>query len=172
MDTVSFGDRTVATDEKESLVKAVFDSVAPAYDLMNDLMSGGMHRVWKSVLLDRLAPQPGQVLLDVAGGTGDVARGFLTRAAKRPQRGRPPATAIVCDINHAMLVAGQKDVENDSESGKDAYGSLVAVCGNAEGLPLPDACVDRYTISLGIRNVTHRDRALKEAYRVLKPGGR
>lgn len=163
-DTVSFGDRDVLEDEKEGLVRGVFDSVAPAYDLMNDFMSAGLHRVWKSVLLDRLDPQPGQALLDVAGGTGDIARGFLDRAASRPARGRAPASAIVCDINHAMMVAGRSthgDLEN-----------LDAVCGNAEALPLPDASVDRYTIGFGIRNVTHRDRALAEAYRVLRPGGR
>ncbi len=167
MDTVSFGDRTVAAEDKEELVKAVFDSVAPAYDLMNDLMSGGLHRVWKSVLLDRLAPQPGQTLLDVAGGTGDIARGFLKRASERPPRDRAPAKAIICDINHAMMVAGQA---THQEGGGD--GQLTAVCGNAEALPLPNNSVDRYTIGFGIRNVTHRDRALKEAYRVLKPGGR
>ncbi|WP_410795960.1 class I SAM-dependent methyltransferase [Parvularcula sp. LCG005] len=167
MQTVSFGDRDVPAEEKEGLVRAVFDSVAPAYDIMNDLMSAGLHRVWKSVLLDRLAPQPGQTLLDVAGGTGDIALGFLERAASRPARGRPEAKAIVCDINHAMMLAGQ-----DREAARPFGANFAQVCGNAEAVPLPDASVDRYTIGFGIRNVTNRDRALKEAYRVLKPGGR
>ncbi len=163
-ETVDFGHRKVAAAEKEPLVRAVFDSVAPAYDAMNDFMSGGLHRVWKSVLLDRLNPQPGQRLLDVAGGTGDIARGFLARAGERDPRDRAPATATVCDINHAMMREGR-------ERAGDAQEGLYRVCGNAEQLPLPDRSVDRYTIGFGIRNVTHRDRALREAYRVLKPGG-
>lgn len=166
METVSFGDRMVPADEKESLVRAVFDSVASNYDLMNDFMSGGLHRVWKSVLLDRLAPQPGQHLLDVAGGTGDIAKGFLQRAAARPARGREEARATICDINHAMMRAGRQ------EGGGEFASTLSHVCGNAEALPLPDNSVDRYTIGFGIRNVTHRERALAEARRVLRPGGR
>lgn len=163
MAEVPFGHRNVSSEDKEGLVKGVFDSVAPAYDVMNDLMSGGLHRMWKSVLLDRLNPQPGQKLLDVAGGTGDIARGFLGRAAERPSRDRPPAEAIICDINHAMMRAGQLD--HPTAEG------LSCVCGNAEALPLPDGSVDRYTIGFGIRNVTHRNRALAEARRVLKRGG-
>lgn len=166
MNDVSFGSRTVPAEDKEGLVRGVFDSVAPAYDVMNDLMSGGLHRVWKSVLLDRLNPQPGQRLLDVAGGTGDIARGFLRRAAARPARGRPEARATVCDINHAMMVAGRSD-EDLTQFGE----TLSFVCGNAEQLPLPDNSVDRYTIGFGIRNVTNRDRALAEAFRVLRRGG-
>lgn len=164
MTTVSFGNRDVPADEKEGLVRAVFDTVAPAYDAMNDLMSGGLHRVWKSVLLDRLAPQPGQALLDVAGGTGDIARGFLGRAAVRPARGRAPATATICDINHAMMIAGRAN--------KTPPTGLSHICGDAERLPFPDNSFDRYTVVFGIRNFTHRDRALREARRVLKPGGR
>lgn len=166
-ETVSFGKTDVPVAEKEGLVRAVFDSVASNYDLMNDLMSGGMHRIWKSVLLDRLAPQPGQVLLDVAGGTGDIAIGFLKRAADRPARDRPPAKAIVCDINHAMMSAGQQ--RQDAETQAPA---LTYVCGSAEEIPLPDASVDRVTIGFGIRNVTHRDKALAEMHRVLRTGGR
>lgn len=165
MDTVSFGNRNVDPSEKEGLVRAVFGSVAPNYDLMNDLMSGGLHRVWKDVLLDRLNPQPGQVLADVAGGTGDIAIGFLGRAAARPDRGRDPARAVIIDINHAMLDAGQERDEAWSHQ-------LTRSCGNAEALPLPDGSVDTYTVGFGIRNVTHRDRALEEAFRVLKCGGR
>ena len=109
---------------------------------------------------------PAQILLDVAGGTGDIAKGFLRRAAARPSRGRAEASTLICDINHAMMMAGRDD---------DDFawaGSLTHVCGNAEALPLPDRSVDRYVIGFGIRNVTHRARALAEARRVLKTGGR
>lgn len=164
METVSFGRRDVRPEEKSGLVRAVFGSVAPNYDLMNDFMSGGLHRVWKDVLLDRLNPQPGQTLVDVAGGTGDIATGFLARAGERPAREREAAKAVIIDINHAMLVAGAEQ-RNTPEN-------LRRVCGDAENLPLPDQSVDIYTIGFGIRNVTYRENALKEAYRVLKRGGR
>jgi demethylmenaquinone methyltransferase/2-methoxy-6-polyprenyl-1,4-benzoquinol methylase len=164
--TVPFGAKDVAEDEKAGLVRAVFDSVAPAYDAMNDLMSLGIHRTWKRVLLDRLDPRPGQALIDVAGGTGDVALGFLRRAAVRAERtgrGEGPASAVVCDINHAMMVAGLQ---------RQAEGPLFRVCGDAENLPFPDKSFDTYTIAFGIRNVTRRHKALAEARRVLKRGGR
>jgi demethylmenaquinone methyltransferase/2-methoxy-6-polyprenyl-1,4-benzoquinol methylase len=155
----------VGEGEKAGLVRAVFDQVAPAYDAMNDLMSVGVHRAWKSTLLDRLAPQPGQRLIDVAGGTGDVALGFLRRAATRPQRGRAPAEAVVCDINHAMMAAGRERADAQEPG-------VSRVCGDAEALPFEDGSFDAYTIAFGIRNVTRRDRALSEARRVLKRGGR
>ena len=162
---VSFGARDVRADEKEGLVRGVFDSVATSYDAMNDLMSAGVHRAWKRTLIDRLNPQPGQHLLDVAGGTGDVALGFVRRAGTREARGREAASAVVCDINHAMMAAGRDRA--------DADGARVArVCGDAEALPFPDASFDAYTIAFGIRNVTRRDRALAEARRVLRRGGR
>ena len=164
--SVSFGARDVAPGEKAGLVRGVFDSVAPRYDEMNDLMSAGVHRAWKRVLLDRLAPQPGQALVDVAGGTGDVALGFLAWAATRPPRGRPPATAVICDINHAMMRAGQARDEPDLGLAPHR------VCGDAEALPFADHSFDAYTIAFGIRNVTRRDRALAEARRVLRRGGR
>ena len=164
--TAPFGSRDVAEDEKAGLVRGVFDSVATRYDAMNDLMSAGVHRAWKRVLLDRLAPQPGQALIDVAGGTGDVALGFLARAAARPARGRAPATAAICDINHAMMRAG-------ADRDRPDLGLAPArVCGDAEALPFPDRSFDAYTIAFGIRNVTRRDRALSEARRVLRRGGR
>lgn len=166
----TFGFRKISSDEKESLVRGVFDSVATRYDLMNDLMSGGVHRIWKSVLIDRLAPQPGQTLLDVAGGTGDVACAFLERADKRPTNAssdRHAAQAMVCDINHEMLKAGA-----DSNRGGEFGDRIQRACGDAERLPFPDNSFDSYTIAFGIRNVTHIDEALKEAHRVLKRGGR
>ena len=164
----SFGFRVVPEDEKARLVKGVFDSVASRYDLMNDLMSMGVHRLWKSVFIDRLNPQPGEVLLDVAGGTGDVAFAFLDRADSRPRAASlPPARAIVADINAEMLRAG---AARKTPTGRGDR--LARVCADAEHLPLPDQSVDAYTIAFGIRNVTHIDRALKEARRVLKTGGR
>ncbi|MEM9706922.1 MAG: class I SAM-dependent methyltransferase [Pseudomonadota bacterium] len=166
--TTSFGYSDVPEDEKAARVRGVFDSVATNYDLMNDLMSAGVHRIWKSTLLDRLNPQPGMVLLDVAGGTGDVALGFLKRADTRPRADAlDPARAIICDINAEMLVAG---AARDGEAG--TTGRSTRVCGDAERLPLPEKSVDAYTIAFGIRNVTNMDAALAEAYRVLKPGGR
>lgn len=160
----SFGFRDVAAGEKARLVKGVFDSVAGRYDLMNDLMSAGVHRVWKSVFIDRLNPQPGEILLDVAGGTGDIARAFLARADARPRAASlAPAKGVVCDINVEMLAAGRARLPD---------GRLVLVCGDAENLPVPDRSVDAYTIAFGIRNVTRIDRALGEAFRVLKIGGR
>lgn len=163
-DETSFGFRTVKAGEKAGLVRGVFDSVASNYDVMNDLMSGGVHRIWKSVLLDRLAPQPGQTLIDVAGGTGDVARGFLKRANGRERADRlTPAAAVICDINFEMLIAGRQD---------DDAGQITRVCGDAEKMPVADGTGDAYTIAFGIRNVTDMDAALKEARRVLRPGGR
>lgn len=165
--TASFGFRDVKDTEKAGLVRGVFDSVATRYDLMNDLMSCGIHRIWKSILIDRLHPQPGRCLLDMAGGTGDIADAYLRRAASRPDAAlKPTASAIVCDINYKMLAAGL------TRSRKTDHTCVMArVCGNAESIPLANKSVDAYTISLGIRNVTHIDSALNEAYRVLKRGG-
>jgi len=166
-DKASFGFREVPAGEKAGLVRGVFDSVAGRYDLMNDLMSAGVHRLWKSAFLTRAHPQPGQRLVDVAGGTGDIALGFLKRADGRANaERRPPARAILCDINHEMLRAGlaRKDAA--------AFADRIArVCGDAERLPLSERCADAYTIAFGIRNVTRRDAALAEAFRVLRPGG-
>jgi len=167
-DETSFGFRTVKTGEKEGLVRGVFDSVAGRYDLMNDLMSGGVHRIWKAALMDRLAPQPGQALIDVAGGTGDVALAFLKRANARPNTGaKPKAHATICDINYEMLQAGAA-----KRSAGQYAGQITRVCGDAEHLPAEDCSFDAYTIAFGIRNVTDMDAALHEAWRVLKPGGR
>lgn len=153
-----FGFKTVREEEKASLVREVFDSVAPKYDLMNDLMSAGIHRLWKSSFLDWLRPRPDQTLLDVGGGTGDIAFGWK-------KRGGGPA--LVCDINKEMLAVGR-----DRSFDRNLVGDLGWVCGNAECLPVADRSVDRYTIAFCLRNVTHWDKAIAEAYRVLKPGGR
>ena len=138
--------------EKADLVRGVFTRVAGRYDLMNDVMSAGVHRIWKEAMIDWLAPRPGQRLLDVAGGTGDIAFRFLKRASG--------ASAIVCDLTEGMLAEGQRraDAANLSER-------LQWVAGDAMALPFPDASFDVYTISFGIRNVTRIHDALAEAYR-------
>ena len=156
----SFGFREVPETEKEGLVRQVFSSVAHRYDMMNDLMSGGVHRLWKDAMVEWLNPQPGQRVLDVAGGTGDIA--FRVAAAARAHGGE--AEIVVCDINADML--GEGVARAGSES------AIEWVCGDAEQLPIPDSSMDAYTIAFGIRNVTHVDAALREARRVLKPGGR
>jgi demethylmenaquinone methyltransferase / 2-methoxy-6-polyprenyl-1,4-benzoquinol methylase len=160
--TASFGFRDVPEADKEGLVREVFSSVASRYDLMNDLMSGGIHRIWKDAMVEWLNPQPGWHALDVAGGTGDIAMRItaLTRA-----RG-DAAKVTVCDINADMLGEGRRRAAAKNED------TIDWVCGDAERLPFPDAQFDSFTIAFGIRNVTHIDRALAEARRVLKPGGR
>ncbi len=158
----SFGYQDVAEHEKEGLVHGVFSSVARRYDLMNDLMSAGVHRLWKDAMIDWLDPRPGRVYLDVAGGTGDIA--FRIAGTIRARGGEPQIT--VCDINRDMLDEGVRRAEKKGERG------IQWICGNAEGLSLPDSSFDAYTIAFGIRNVTHIENALKEAHRVLKPGGR
>ena len=164
--TIDFGFETIAEEEKIGRVKNVFDSVASNYDLMNDAMSLGIHRVWKNMTITRLNPQPGERLLDVAGGTGDIARRFIQAAEEvRSRRGGEPASAVICDINDQMLVAGI-----DAEKDRDY--DLTRICGNAEMLPFEDGQFDAVTISFGIRNVTDRMAALREFLRVLKPGGR
>jgi len=155
--SVPFGSRDVPEDEKSGLVRGIFSSVARRYDLMNDLMSGGIHRLWKDAAVDWLNPQPGWQVIDVAGGTGDIAFRIAGRAAAR---------VVVCDINADMLKEG---VRRAAE--KDAM-AVSWVCGDAQALPFPDASADAYTIAFGIRNVTRIEEALAEARRVLKPGGR
>ena len=157
--TTHFGYQTVPEREKAGLVHGVFSRVASKYDVMNDLMSGGIHRLWKDAMMDWLAPRDGQRLLDVAGGTGDVAFRFLKRA--------PGATAVVCDLTESMLEAGRQRAGAEQMAGK-----LDWVVGDAMALPFADATFDSYTISFGIRNVTRITDALAEAYRVLRPGGR
>ena len=163
-----FGFRTVAEDEKAGLVRSVFDAVAPKYDLMNDLMSAGIHRLWKTAMVDWLSPRAGQAIIDVAGGTGDIAFRLLERAKSRPAPSdRPPARVTVCDINWNMLGVGR-----DRAIDRGILGGIDWICGDAESLPVPSGSVDAYTIAFGLRNVTHIDLALAEARRVLRPGGR
>ncbi|MGR3292372.1 MAG: bifunctional demethylmenaquinone methyltransferase/2-methoxy-6-polyprenyl-1,4-benzoquinol methylase UbiE [Paracoccaceae bacterium] len=157
--TTHFGFQEVAEDQKAGLVHGVFTNVASKYDVMNDVMSGGVHRIWKSAMMDWLAPRSGHRLLDVAGGTGDIAFRFLKRA--------PKANAVVLDLTESMLVAGRKRAEADRLATR-----LDWIVGDAMALPFEDNSFDVYTISFGIRNVTRIDDALLEAYRVLRPGGR
>ncbi|MBI1217231.1 MAG: bifunctional demethylmenaquinone methyltransferase/2-methoxy-6-polyprenyl-1,4-benzoquinol methylase UbiE [Rhodobacteraceae bacterium] len=157
--TTHFGFQTVAEDQKAGMVHGVFTRVASKYDIMNDVMSGGVHRLWKDAMMDWLAPRPGQKLLDVAGGTGDVAFRFLKRA--------PGATATVLDMTESMLVEGRHRAEAEQRAD-----SLSWIVGDAMALPFAANTFDVYTISFGIRNVTRIPDALSEAYRVLRPGGR
>ncbi|MDX1581382.1 MAG: bifunctional demethylmenaquinone methyltransferase/2-methoxy-6-polyprenyl-1,4-benzoquinol methylase UbiE [Alphaproteobacteria bacterium] len=158
-----FGYHKVPEAEKQGLVHGVFTSVAQRYDVMNDAMSLGIHRLWKAAMVDWLSPWPGMHVLDVAGGTGDIAFRIQDALARRNASGR----VSVCDINESMIRVGR-----DRAINQNRLRGLDWVVGNAEDLPLPDSSVDAYTIAFGIRNVTHIDRALSEAARVLKPGGR
>jgi demethylmenaquinone methyltransferase/2-methoxy-6-polyprenyl-1,4-benzoquinol methylase len=157
--TTHFGFETIPESEKAERVQGVFSSVASKYDIMNDVMSGGVHRVWKDAMMDWLNPRDGQRLLDVAGGTGDIAFRFLKRA--------PTATAVVLDLTEDMLIHGRKRAEAE-----DRADQLDWMVGDAMALPFEDNSFDVYTISFGIRNVTRVQDALTEAYRVLRPGGR
>lgn len=155
-----FGFRSVSESEKTPLVHGVFRNVADNYDLMNDLMSGGVHRLWKAAMVDWLRPRPGWQVLDVAGGTGDVAFRIQDRIGEA-------GTIHVCDLTWDMLSVGR-----DRAIDQGRLHGLNWICGNAETLPVPDRSMDAYTIAFGLRNVTRMDKALAEARRVLKPGGR
>ena len=157
-DNIDFGYHTVQRGDKTALVRGVFNSVAGRYDLMNDLMSGGVHRLWKSAMIDWMAPQPHQKLIDLAGGTGDISMRFLSNGG---------GAACITDINHAMLQAGRgrRDLQR--------MASQISWCvANAESLPFDSQIADFVTIAFGLRNITDRQAALSEAYRILKPGGR
>jgi demethylmenaquinone methyltransferase / 2-methoxy-6-polyprenyl-1,4-benzoquinol methylase len=161
--SASFGFRNVAEGDRQGLVNQVFATVAERYDLMNDLMSGGLHRLWKRDFVTWLNPPKGAHafnLLDVAGGTGDIALRVAEASGVN-------AVATICDISPEMLAVGRRRVR---DAGLEAR--ITCVEGNAETLPFEASLFDAYTIAFGIRNVTHIDRALSEAYRVLKPGGR
>jgi demethylmenaquinone methyltransferase/2-methoxy-6-polyprenyl-1,4-benzoquinol methylase len=160
--TASFGFRDVPEAEKEGLVREVFSSVAARYDLMNDLMSAGVHRIWKDALVEWLNPRPGWRSIDVAGGTGDIAFRIVDMA--RARGGESAVT--VCDINEKMVGEGKRRADAKGET------AITWTVGDAEALPAPDNSFDAYTIAFGIRNVTHIEKSLAEARRVLKPGGR
>ena len=160
-DTVSFGFKAVPETERQGLINDIFSAVAPRYDLMNDLMSAGLHRLWKDDVIAWMAPPKSTQafrLLDVAGGTGDIAERFLAV-------GGSACKAVLLDINPEMVAVGRKRLSRFGERAEFTIG-------NAEALPFPDRSFDAYTVGFGIRNVTHIDKALAEAYRVLKPGGR
>lgn len=158
--TTHFGFQNVKESEKSAKVHGVFSSVASKYDVMNDVMSLGIHRIWKDRFVQQLAPRDGQKLIDVAGGTGDIAQRFLTKAGSQ-------AHATIVDMTEAMLVEGEKRMEGATIAEQCDW-----VVGDAMALPFADQSFDRYTISFGIRNVTNIHKAIEEAYRVLKYGGR
>ncbi len=156
--TTHFGYQSVAKEEKATRVAAVFDSVATRYDLMNDLMSAGLHRLWKSFTVAQAAVRPGMKVLDVAGGTADLARAFARRAG-------PSGEVWLTDINASMLRIGRDRMIDDG------FAQPVAQC-DGEHLPFPTGYFDRVSVAFGLRNMTHKDAALAEMARVLKPGGR
>lgn len=155
-----FGYQTVPESEKASRVGEVFHSVASRYDVMNDLMSMGVHRIWKRYTLERTGVRPGMKILDLAGGTGDLAGAFAPRVG-------PKGQIVICDINASMLEAGRDRMLDEGH-----VGNLDFVQADAEQLPYPDDYFDRVTIAFGLRNVTRKERALAEMRRVIKPGGR
>lgn len=159
-DTTHFGFKQVEAEKKASMVADVFDSVAAKYDMMNDLMSMGIHRVWKRFTIDCSGVRNGQKVLDLAGGTGDLAAKFSRLVGEKGQ-------VILADINHSMLTVGRSKLRDNG-----IVGNLDYVQANAEALPFPDNYFDVITIAFGLRNVTDKDKALASMYRVLKPGGR
>ncbi|TQI78314.1 2-octaprenyl-6-methoxy-1,4-benzoquinone methylase /demethylmenaquinone methyltransferase [Serratia fonticola] len=159
-ETTDFGFRTVARDEKQAMVANVFHSVAAKYDVMNDLMSFGIHRIWKRFTIDCSGVRRGQRVLDLAGGTGDLAAKFSRMVGEQGQ-------VILADINESMLKMGREKLRDHGIVGNISY-----VQANAEALPFPDNYFDCITISFGLRNVTDKDKALRSMFRVLKPGGR
>ncbi len=160
---IDFGYRTVARNDKQGLVRGVFDSVADKYDVMNDMMSAGLHRAWKARMIDalHLRPKTDLHLVDVAGGTGDIAFRALARCGKLNSQ----LHAQVIDANEQMVRVGRQRAQKK-------HIAIDFITGTAEALPLADNSVDAVTIAFGIRNVTDRDKALRDMYRILKPGGR
>ena len=159
-DNTHFGYRTVDREDKEKLVANVFHSVAGRYDLMNDLTSMGIHRLWKRFTIEMSAARPGQKVLDIAGGTGNLAQKFAEIVG-------PQGHVILADINDSMLKVGRDKLTDHGISGNTGY-----VQANAECLPFADNTFDLITIAFGLRNVTNKDQALSSMLRVLKPGGR
>jgi demethylmenaquinone methyltransferase/2-methoxy-6-polyprenyl-1,4-benzoquinol methylase len=164
-----FGYARVSPGDKPALVRGVFESVAPRYDLMNDLMSGGLHRLWKRSLIAAVRPRPGTHVVDVAGGTGDIAFAYLDRANRQAHTtiAAAAAHATIVDATQAMLSVGR-----DRGLDRGLVHGIDWVCGTGEALPLADGCADTYTCAFGLRNMTDLAGALAEARRVLKPGGR
>lgn len=159
-ETTHFGFRTVAKDDKAEMVAEVFHSVAAKYDLMNDLMSFGIHRIWKRFTIDSSGVRRGQRVLDLAGGTGDLTAKFSRLVGEQGE-------VVLADINDSMLKMGREKLRNLGIVGNVSY-----VQANAEALPFPDNYFDCITISFGLRNVTEKEKALRSMFRVLKPGGR
>ena len=159
-DTTHFGYRSVSADEKAGMVRDVFDSVASRYDLMNDLMSGGLHRIWKRFTINQAALRPGNVVLDLAGGTGDLAREFSRKVGKEGH-------VVLADINAAMLRQGRSRLIDAGVSGNLSIAQV-----DAQDLPFADGTFDCTSIAFGLRNVTDKDAALRSMYRTLKPGGK
>jgi demethylmenaquinone methyltransferase/2-methoxy-6-polyprenyl-1,4-benzoquinol methylase len=159
-DTTHFGYKSVPVDDKAQLVKGVFDSVASRYDLMNDLMSGGLHRLWKRRTIEEAGVRKGHVVLDLAGGTGDLAMKFAGLVG-------PQGHVILADINAAMLRHGRSRLVDAGVAGNLSIAQV-----DAQNLPFADGTFDRITIAFGLRNVTDKDAALRSMYRVLKPGGK
>jgi demethylmenaquinone methyltransferase / 2-methoxy-6-polyprenyl-1,4-benzoquinol methylase len=159
-DTTHFGYKTVSVDDKAGLVRGVFDSVASRYDIMNDLMSGGLHRLWKRFTIDQAGIRPGHTVLDLAGGTGDLARDFASRVGETGE-------VVLADINRAMLEQGRRRLVDAGVAGNLSIAQV-----DAEKLPFADASFDRVTIAFGLRNVTDQGAALASMHRVLKPGGK
>ena len=158
--TTDFGFTRITRDAKAGMVRGVFDSVASRYDLMNDLMSGGIHRLWKRFTIELSAARPGQTVLDIAGGTGDLAARFSRLVG-------PEGRVILADINAAMLEVGR-----DRLIDKGATGNVEVLQADAQALPFEDGSIDCITIAFGLRNVTDKDMALRSMLRVLRPGGR
>ncbi len=158
--TTHFGYKTVAADDKAGMVRGVFDSVAENYDVMNDLMSAGLHRLWKRFTIDQAAARPGHIILDLAGGTGDLAREFCRKVGKQGH-------VVLADINAAMLQQGRRNLVDAGVAGNLSITQL-----DAEALPFADSSFDCITMAFGLRNVTDKDAALRSMLRVLKPGGK
>ena len=159
-ETTHFGYKTVPVDDKANLVKGVFDSVASNYDIMNDLMSGGLHRLWKRRTIEQAQVRKGHVILDLAGGTGDLAKEFAKLVG-------PQGHVVLADINAAMLQQGRSRMVDAGVAGNLSIAQV-----DAQNLPFADNTFDRITIAFGLRNVTNKDAALQSMFRVLKPGGK
>jgi len=159
-ETTHFGYQTVPVDDKADLVRGVFDSVASRYDIMNDLMSGGLHRLWKRHTIDQAGARKGHVVLDLAGGTGDLARKFAQQVGTTGH-------VVLADINAAMLIQGRRRMVDGGAAGNTSIAQV-----DAQNLPFEDGTFDRITVAFGLRNITDKNAALQSMHRVLKPGGK